>query len=472
MSSDPSTPTPGAAVRPLRFYLTGQNNFGNRGCEALVRSTVGLVREALGPAEFLVPSLDIPRDSAQWPDASAQGVRFVAPPPLPRRFVHWERLTRRLPLLARLPWPTLSPGAELTGQLRSCDAVLSIGGDNYSLDYDLASLFYFVGIAEAAKRLGKPVVLWGASVGPFSRLPGVEAQLAAHLRHLDLIAVRESHSRDYLASLGVRDNVLQVADSAFTMVPEPLEPIPGWPRGALTRNQLASHDPGIGRAGGRGVLGLNVSPLIERVRAKAGVSGDLRREVAEFIRASVAEGWSVLLVPHVAPLSGQGGNNDQVFLGEILALTGSLDGRVGLVTGQPNAPQLKYIIACCRLFIGARTHATIAALSSGVPTVSIAYSVKARGINRDLFGHEDYVLDTARVSAATLLAARRRLEADEDGLHAQLAERLPEWRSRARAGAAALGRLLAARPTGLGAGQGGGLAATAAAAPLMPEPRP
>ncbi len=40
-----------------------------------------------------------------------------------------------------------------------------------------------------------------------------------------------------------------------------------------------------------------------------------------------------------------------------------------------------------------RTHATIAAYSTGVPTLVVGYSVKARGIARDLFGTEDgYVL--------------------------------------------------------------------------------
>lgn len=46
-----------------------------------------------------------------------------------------------------------------------------------------------------------------------------------------------------------------------------------------------------------------------------------------------------------------------------------------------------------RFFVGARTHATIAAYSTGVPTLVVGYSVKARGIALDLFGTEDgYVL--------------------------------------------------------------------------------
>ena len=45
------------------------------------------------------------------------------------------------------------------------------------------------------------------------------------------------------------------------------------------------------------------------------------------------------------------------------------------------------------MFIGARTHSTIAAYSSGVPTLVVGYSVKAKGIAKDLFGtEENYVL--------------------------------------------------------------------------------
>ena len=46
------------------------------------------------------------------------------------------------------------------------------------------------------------------------------------------------------------------------------------------------------------------------------------------------------------------------------------------------------IISKCRFFVVARTHATIAAYSTGVPTIVISYSVKSRGIARDLFGDE------------------------------------------------------------------------------------
>jgi polysaccharide pyruvyl transferase WcaK-like protein len=403
----------------MKIYLTGQNNFGNRGCEALVRSTVDVIRARLPNAEFFVPSGDIARDSAQWPDASEFGAHFVAISPMPSRFIQWSRVCTRLPMLARLRWPKLHHPSEVPPGMAQADVLLSIGGDNYSLDYDLASLAYFVAVAEAGLARGIPVILWGASVGPFSAIPAVENKMSAHLRRLSQVTIRESHSVRYLAQIGVSANVTAVADSAFVLRPQALDVSAFWPEG-----------------GDQGVVGLNVSPLIEAVRARAGNRSDLLMEVEHFVRATVREhDLSVLLVPHVAPLDGAERNNDERLLATLAKRLTDLGSRVRVVPGGMNAVQLKYIIGRCRFFIGARTHATIAAMSMGVPTLSIAYSIKALGINRDLFGHERYVVDTRVLDAATLTAGLTCLRDDESAIRTLLAERLPRWRERASLGA-------------------------------------
>lgn len=97
-----------------------------------------------------------------------------------------------------------------------------------------------------------------------------------------------------------------------------------------------------------------------------------------------------------------------------------------------NACQLKHVLAHCRFFIGARTHATIAALSTGVPTLSISYSIKARGINLDLFGHEKYVLPVSSLCADTLETGFLHLRNDEDDIRRALSKAIPEWKEKAR----------------------------------------
>lgn len=95
----------------------------------------------------------------------------------------------------------------------------------------------------------------------------------------------------------------------------------------------------------------------------------------------------IALIPHVVWQEG----DDRIPL-RLLYDKYKKSGRIMFVEDH-NCMELKGIIAQCRFFIGARTHATIAAYSSGIPTLVVGYSVKARGIAKDLFGKEDgYVI--------------------------------------------------------------------------------
>jgi polysaccharide pyruvyl transferase WcaK-like protein len=318
-----------------------------------------------------------------------------------------------------LPWPSLRNLPNLEEYLQQADAVVSIGGDNISLDYGLPSMFFFVQVAERALELGKKVALWGASVGPFSSEPQVERQLAAHLQRLDMVSVRESHSIAYLKSIGVSANVVPVSDSAFVLGREKLDLAPFWP--------VDEH----------GVLGLNVSPLIEKVYEKSGRPGSVKTATAEFIQWVLSETkLSVLLIPHVAPLDGAGFNNDEVYMQEILRSVPNAGNRLKMVPNGCNCSELKEVIAHLRYFIGARTHATLAALSSGVPTISIAYSVKARGINQDLLGDERCVLSTPDMSAGALKKSLQFLVSEEAALREVLQTRVPLAKQQVHAGAA------------------------------------
>jgi polysaccharide pyruvyl transferase WcaK-like protein len=77
------------------------------------------------------------------------------------------------------------------------------------------------------------------------------------------------------------------------------------------------------------------------------------------------------------------------------------------------------------LFAGARMHSTIAALSSGVPTLSFAYSIKARGINQDLFGHTDYCLEPNDLDAEDVSNRITSMLDKTTAIRRDLTERLP-----------------------------------------------
>lgn len=402
------------------FYLSGQRTFGNRGCEAIVRSTVALLRAQFGDVQILVPSVDMERDKAQWPDAAQQGVRFVRAyvPRVAGPWVHLQRLP--LPFLKRARWPFPMPDW-LRQQLSEVDAVLAIGGDNYSLDYRIPSPV--MGLDRFAMDLGKPVILWGASVGPFDREPSFVPAVKDHLARMNFVAVRESVSYQYLTEKLGLGNVVQMADPAFMLGRETIDYGKFWPECP------------------NGVLGVNISSLIERYKRP---EQDLRAEVAEFIRRAVTRhGLGVLLVPHVHPLQGEHPGGDGTYMADLQERLGDLGDCVQMMPHSLNAAQIKYVISQLRFFIGARTHATIAALSSGVPTVSIAYSVKARGINRDLFGNEQAVLPTPELSADTLERSLDWLMREERALQATLAQRIPQLQDEAKRAAARVSSVLA-----------------------------
>lgn len=390
-----------------RFYLTGQRTFGNRGCEAIVRSTVSMLNQTFGKVEVLVPSDDIVRDKQQWPEAGQQGVRFVGAylPAHTRPWVHLQRLP--LAALKRAGWPFSFP-KKLRDELESCDAVLSVGGDNYSLDYRLPSLL--MGVDRLAMDLGKPVFIWGASVGPFEAEPDFLPAIREHLAKMQMIAARESITYEYLTKTLGLNNVIQMADPAFTLKKESVDTTSFWPQ-----------------AGDNGVIGLNISPLIERYKNN---SQDLRAETIKFIHEVVARGFGVLLISHVIPLDGTEKNNDSTYMAGMLAELKVHGDSVTIMPANFNASQIKQVISQLRYFIGARTHATIAALSSGVPTLSIAYSVKAKGINKDLLEGMPVVLPTPELTAASLMAGLDYLVENEAQIKARLEGKLPVWRER------------------------------------------
>jgi len=298
-------------------------------------------------------------------------------------------------------------------------AVLAIGGDNYTLDYGRPLLFFRA--IRVTLDYGKPMILWGASVGPFSREPEFERFAAEELKKVSLICARESLTVEYLASLHITENVRLCADPAFLLEPRQVE---------LTgKERLISQEH---------CVGLNLSPLLGQYRNKPDRLSwlDLACKCVKVLLATVD--MPVVLIPHVV----LPGNNDYAFMKAILEQLGRLEDRVILLDSRYTASELKWIISKLRAFIGARMHSTIAALSSQVPTLSLSYSMKARGINLDIFGHTGYVIDVRELTPELLATKTVELLEKADELRRYLAKVMPNYARRARQGASYLRDML------------------------------
>ena len=135
-------------------------------------------------------------------------------------------------------------------------------------------------------------------------------------------------------------------------------------------------------------IGINYSPLVYKKNLKS-------KEAVESLIDSILKNtdMTIALTPHVT----EKGNNDYEILQEFYNHYKSTD-RVILLPDNLNALEYKGYISRMRFFIGARTHATIAAYSSCVPTMVLGYSVKSRGIAKDIFGDEKLVLGIDDIS--------------------------------------------------------------------------
>jgi polysaccharide pyruvyl transferase WcaK-like protein len=150
---------------------------------------------------------------------------------------------------------------------------------------------------------------------------------------------------------------------------------------------------------------------------------------------------NVCLIPHVIWKQ----NNDLLPV-DLLYGKYADSGRICKVDDR-NGMELKWVISQCRFFVGARTHATIAAYSTCVPTLVIGYSVKSKGIATDLFGTDrNYVVPVQNLQhPGQLTEAFAWIQSRENEICQKLRQIMPDYINRAWVAKAALEALLKER---------------------------
>jgi colanic acid/amylovoran biosynthesis protein len=394
-----------------RFLLVGNGSYQNRGCEAIVRGTMEILRREFGSdisvkAGVFADAVTVSEQNAGEIDDALQSFStHGAGPSLSLKWWAAQANKRLGTKFAPHTWCLRGPAGKSA-------VALELGGDNYSLDYGRPESLM---IMDRFLQRQLPVVLWGASVGPFDADPEFAPRMFDHLRTLTGIFVRETESLNYLRANGVCDNVNLVADPAFLM--ESVEP---------TAEKIGFNLP-------QGAVGINLSPMIARFRSGWTSTSKLSEWLtfsADLVKSAATLKRPILLIPHVESYHPE--NDDFSFLKSLQHLTANqLPVPIHVLPRGLTAAELKWIIARCAIFAGARTHATIAALSSGLPTLSIGYSMKARGINKDIFDHLEYCLSVSDLNAACFAERLKVLFTNEGPIRDQLKTRIPEIQAKA-----------------------------------------
>jgi colanic acid/amylovoran biosynthesis protein len=401
------------------MYILSESN---KGCVAVFISTLKILRTFFTDAEFTT-FFQLSEDFSK-----KYGVRIIKNNPFTSknfslrtvfksslnlgRCALWALLHNFLPKMAKV----LVNNKELSEYVNA-DIIIDASMDLYSDD------FGFIAVIEHSKEilfsvlLKKPIVIWAQSLGPFkSRL--TSWLVRSTLNRVSLITVREEISLKHLQKLSVNTPPIYVtADPAFLLQPASEERA----KEILTIEGInIKHRP---------LVGVAMSWAVLVTKAKSSIYLQYMKSIYRLIKFLLPERLfntvltraqhfkrldmssylgiettiqmvdylvenldaMVVLIPHdITPSL-----DDRIVGGEILQKT-EYSNRVKLITEDYSAAEIKAVIGQCDLFIGAKMHANIAALSMYVPTVAIQYSHKFHGIMR-LLEQEEYICDELNI---------------------------------------------------------------------------
>jgi polysaccharide pyruvyl transferase WcaK-like protein len=391
-------------TKRLRVGLFGcPLDTGNKGVSALGLSTIASLAG-------LVPQLDVTlfdfgkgvRYTGEATPGNGATVRQVGCFHS-RRYYRANNLVQ-MRLAARLGLRWLHP---MVRQLAGLDVIMDVsGGDSFS---DIYGTYRFTGVTLPkllALDLGIPLILLPQTYGPYHS-PRLRATAAHVLRRAQQVWARDANSlrmvRELVGEAFDPQRHRCGVDMAFGLAKSaPAEP------DLLAR--IARH-----RAGGRLLVGLNISGLLYNERDEGSYGGpdadrtrfgfrDPYAQIVDLLLARLTRlsGVQVLLVPHVTGHADPHCGDVAANRAALAKLEPAARDRVMLIPGHLSAGEMKWVIGQCDWFCGTRMHACIAALSQGVPCTSIAYSDKTEGVF-ETAGVDDGVVDPRTSHAEELV---------------------------------------------------------------------
>lgn len=331
-------------MRKILYMHTGS---GNHGCEAIIRSTASLLG---GPKDIVLWSLTKTEDYKYGVNKLVEEI--VESEQLRKYSLsHLEALFRRKVLG--------QSEANLNVFIKTLfkdSMAISVGGDNYCYEWSAKQA---IQLDREIRKYCSKNVLWGCSINP----EAITLEMEEDLRGFDLITAREPIT--YRLLKAINPNTVQVADPAFLL---------GKEEGDLPQFFVEGN-----------TVGINISPMVMEYVTDGDIVLLNYYCLIQYILENTD--MNVCLIPHVIWEY----TNDRKPIKELFNKF-KYTKRICMVD-DCSCEKLKGYISKCRFFVGARTHATIAAYSTGVPTLVVGYSVKSKGIAEDLFGTcQNYVI--------------------------------------------------------------------------------
>ncbi|MEX1014586.1 MAG: polysaccharide pyruvyl transferase family protein [Candidatus Paceibacterota bacterium] len=268
---------------------------------------------------------------------------------------------------------------------QQADLVVDLSGDTITEDYGPHVTYSHLLPILLAIAFKKPIFICAQSIGPFSITKYFSRYI---LNKTTYITTREDTTYKYLVDIGVNKDIIKLtSDMAFMLSPASKKD---------ARTILKIEDIELSP---KPVLGVAISDLVVKKFNSKNSDHDLLLSIAQVLDDFIdSQHGTVLFVGHVT--GPDISKDDRIVANKIKDMMRNNESAY-VINGDYSPQELKRIISMCDLFMGARMHANIAALSSCVPTLAIGYSHKTQGI-MSMFGMDEFVCDVDSLDFAVI----------------------------------------------------------------------
>jgi len=347
------------------FGIYGVYNFG---CEAIVRGAVNFINTAFPGSKILYFSYNYKYDRAVLSDLQIDVCEVQHSKSIPKKIINRIQTAFGIEHRCLL--------FDYSTMLESVDAIFSIGGDIYTIpavNRQHEKYPYYntlVNFCSKACAMGKPVVVYGASVGPWGDYSKAVHYYVSNMKKYRAILCREKKSEDYLTNLGF-ENVKFFPDPAFQV---------------NGKNTIVAE---------KKYIGVNLSPLsFAEIYGSNGLN--IHSELAKLMDEIVDTfNRDLMFVPHV--ISPNKNDNDYVFMKDIKEAMANRE-RVYCANYQNGFLGIKEQLKQCQVVVAARMHCAINAVHENIPAIFLSYSQKSVGMCQYIYGNTDYLIDLKSIN--------------------------------------------------------------------------
>jgi polysaccharide pyruvyl transferase WcaK-like protein len=329
-------------MKKTKTIIFSYQQLSNVGCEIIIRGSIAFLQRAFPDEKlnFCIASYDPRRDRKILDDLDCVTV-------VPMQ--SWKRYVRGFLVKTGLDkwfWTPRFAGS----YFKSADLFVSVGGDIYTMPGGVMPRDW-LGWERFATRHRIPSIMFGANMEKIEVLSAKQrSELIDHFKRFKLLIVRDTATLDYLKGHGISENTAFFPDPIYSL---------------RSICQL--------RSGKVETIGLNVSPYLLR-----DPSLRIFERISKIVERLVADGYSIRLIPHVYSSDRDARLDDRLCLKQLHEmLEEPTRAAVQIYDGPMSLRDLGHEISQTDLFIGARMHSCLNAVTLGIPTFFLAYSKKA-----------------------------------------------------------------------------------------------